>query len=179
MTGEDKSKASRSSYELYIMRHGIAVARGTEGFSDDSKRPLSPEGKEKVRDIAKGLKRCGVKLDWIVSSPLVRAVETAEIVAATLNSNVPVDRSEALSPSGSPEALIAFLAKQPSRRSVLVAGHEPDLSDVAARLIGAGRHAGLALKKGGCCLITFQQFPPKAAGELVWWLTPRLMRRLG
>src|SRR5689334_1227914 len=178
MAGEDKAKSSKSSYDLYIMRHGIAVPQGAEGFNDDSKRPLTPEGKEKLRDIAKGLKRSGVKLDWIVSSPLTRAVETADIVAATLDSEVPVDRSEALSPGGSPEALIAFLAKQPSRRSVLIAGHEPDLSELAARLLGAGRHAGLALKKGGCCLITFAQFPPKAAGEMAWWLTPRLMRRL-
>src|SRR6266699_3654814 len=104
MTAENKSERPKSNYELYIMRHGLAVARGTEGFSDDSKRPLTPEGKEKMRDVAKGL---------------IRAVETAEIVAATLNSNVPLGRSEALSPGGSPEALIAFLAKQPSRRSVL------------------------------------------------------------
>ena len=179
MTAQNKSERPKSNYELYIMRHGLAVARGTEGFSDDSKRPLTPDGKEKMRDVAKGLKRAGVKLDWIVSSPLIRAVETAEIVAATLNSNVPLGRSEALSPGGSPEALIAFLAKQPSRRSVLVAGHEPDLSELAARLIGAARHAGLALRKGGCCLIAFEQFPPKTAGQLVWWLTPRLMRRLG
>jgi phosphohistidine phosphatase len=179
MAGSNRPGNSESTYNLYIIRHGIAVTRGTEGFSDDSKRPLTPEGKEKIRDIAKGLKRFGVGLDWIVSSPLVRAAETADIVAATLDSNVAVDRSEALRPGGPPEALIAFLSKQPSRRSVLVAGHEPDLGELAARLIGAGRHAGLAFKKGGCCLITFEQFPPKTAGKLVWWLTPRVMRKLG
>src|SRR5690348_11348801 len=100
------SRSGNSNYDLYIMRHGIAVARGAEGFSDDSKRPLTPEGKDKLRDVAKGLKRFGVELDWIVSSPLVRAAETADIVAATLNSNVAIDHSEALSPGGSPEALI-------------------------------------------------------------------------
>ena len=93
MTAQNKSERPKSNYELYIMRHGLAVARGTEGFSDDSKRPLTPDGKEKMRDVAKGLKRAGVKLDWIVSSPLIRAVETAEIVAATLNSNVPLGTS--------------------------------------------------------------------------------------
>jgi phosphohistidine phosphatase len=179
MTPENRPDGEKSSYELYIMRHGIAVTRGTAGFTDDSKRPLTPEGKEKMREAAKGLKRLGVNLDWIVSSPLVRAAETAEIVAATLNSNLLVDRSEVLSPGGSPEDLISFLAKHPSRRRVLVAGHEPDLSDLAARLVGAGRQAGLAFKKGGCCLIVFEQFPPKSAGQLVWWLTPRILRKLG
>jgi phosphohistidine phosphatase len=179
MIPDNEPESAKSTYELYIMRHGIAVARGTEGSSDDSKRPLTPQGKEKMRDIAKGLKRLGVELDWIVSSPLVRAVETAEIVATTLDPNIPIDRSEVLSPGGPPEALVSFLAKHPSRRRVLLTGHEPDLGELAARLIGAGRHASLGFKKGGCCLITFDQFPPKSAGQLVWWLTPRVMRKLG
>jgi phosphohistidine phosphatase SixA len=52
------------------------------------------------------------------------------------------------------------------------------LSELAARLIGAGRHANLAFKKGGCCLITFDEFPPKSPGQLIWWLTPRLLRKM-
>ena len=138
MIPDNEPESAKSTYELYIMRHGIAVARGTEDSSDDSKRPLTPQGKEKMRDIAKGLKRLGVELDWIVSSPLVRAVETAEIVATTLDPNTPIDRSEVLSPGGPPEALVSFLAKHPSRRRVLLTGHEPDLGELAARLVGAG-----------------------------------------
>jgi phosphohistidine phosphatase len=164
-------------YELYIMRHGIAVVRGAD-YADDSKRPLTPEGKKKVKEIANGLKRLGVVVDWIVTSPLVRAVETAEIVAESLAPNVPMDFCDALPPGGSAEALITFLAKHPTRKRVLVTGHEPDLSSLAARLIGAGRHANLAFKKGGCCLVEFDQFPPKSPGELVWWATPRLLRKL-
>ncbi len=172
-------KAARpTGYELYIMRHGVAVTRGSAGFSDDSKRPLTPEGKTKMREIVSGLSRAGFDLDWIVTSPLVRAVETAEIVADSLGSNVPMDFCDALSPGGSAEALIAFLAKHPNRKRVLVVGHEPDLSETAARLMGAGRHANLALKKGGCCLITFDEFPPKSPGQLVWWLTPRFLRKM-
>ena len=165
-------------YELYIMRHGIAVARGAD-FADDSKRPLTPEGKKKVQEIARGLKRLGVALDWVVTSPLVRAVETSEIVAESLGPNAPMDFCDALRPGGSAEALITFLAKHPGRKRVLVTGHEPDLGWLAARLIGAGRHASLAFKKGGCCLLEFDQFPPKSPGDLVWWATPRLLRKLG
>jgi phosphohistidine phosphatase len=181
MTAQDKPKQKDvrpNGYELYIMRHGIAVARESAGFSDDSKRPLTPEGKQKLRDICAGLKRTGFDLDWIVSSPLVRAAETAELVRESLASNVPLDFCDALRPGGSAEALIAFLAKRPNRKRALVVGHEPDLSEMAARLLGAGRHANFAFKKGGCCLIIFDAFPPKSPGRLLWWLTPRLMRKL-
>ncbi len=182
MPPKDSSEAKevpQAGYELYIMRHGIAVTRGSAGFSDDSKRPLTPDGKKKMKEITEGLMRLGFDVDWIVTSPLVRAVETAELVAEGCGSNVPMDFCDHLSPGGSPESLISFLAKHANRKRVLVVGHEPDLSSMAARLIGAGRHANLAFKKGGCCLITFDEFPPKSPGELVWWTTPRLLRKLG
>jgi phosphohistidine phosphatase len=175
---ENDRATPHARYELYIMRHGIAVTRGSPGFSDDAKRPLTPEGKQKVRKIAAGLKRLGVALDWILSSPLVRSVETAEIIGESLGVEVPMEFCDALRPGGSAEGLIAFLAKGSNRRRVLVVGHEPDLSELAARLMGAGRHANLAFKKGGCCLITFEEFPPKSPGRLVWWATSRLLRTL-
>jgi len=169
---------AQSGYELYIMRHGLAVARGSVGFADDAQRPLQPEGKEKMREIAEGLKRVGLELDWVVSSPLVRAVETARIIAESLASSATVDVCDAMGPGGSHEEVIAFLAKRPGRTRVLVVGHEPDLSELAARLIGAGSHANLGFKKGGCCMISFEEFPPRSPGQLTWWLTPRLLRKL-
>lgn len=170
--------ARQTDYELYIMRHGIAVQRGSAGYTDDAKRPLTPEGANKMRKIAKGLMRLGVDPDWIVSSPSVRAAETAKLVNEDLGSSIPMDFCDALAPGGSPEALLSFLAKHPNRRRVMVVGHEPDLSDLAARLMGASQRANLAFKKGGCCLITFTEFPPKSPGRLHWWLTPRVMRKL-
>jgi phosphohistidine phosphatase len=176
----DDNRAGRTGdYELYIMRHGIAVMRGASTVLEDSKRPLTPEGQDKMREISAGLVRAGIEVDWIVSSPLVRAVETAEIVANALDSQPPLDRCEALRPGGDAEALVAFLAKRSNHRRVMVVGHEPDLGELAARLIGAGRNANMPFKKGGCCLIAFSDFPPKAPGRLVWWMTPRVMRKLG
>lgn len=169
---------ARNLYELYIMRHGVAAAGRTPEYPEDAKRPLTPVGKKKMQEISKGLKRLDVAVDWIVSSPLVRAVETAEIIAAALLAEGQLEQSETLSPGGSAEALIAHLAKHPHRRRVLVVGHEPDLSDLAARLMGAGRHVNLAFKKGGCCLIRFEEFPPRSPGQLTWWLTPRVLRKL-
>lgn len=178
-TSNPRPPAARpAGYELYIMRHGIAVERGTANYLDDAKRPLTPEGKKKVQEITQGLIRLGLELHWVVSSPLVRAVETAELVADLLPANVPLDFCDALRPGGAPEDLVKFLAKHASRRRVMVVGHEPDLSELAARLMGAGRHANLTFKKGGCCLITFDEFPPKSPGQLVWWLTPRIVRKL-
>ena len=177
-TDEDRARRP-DEYELYIMRHGIAVMRGPSTLMDDAKRPLTPEGRQKMREVAAGLVNAGMDVDWIVSSPLVRAVQTAEVVGEALRSSPPLDPCEALRPGGAPEALIAFLGKRSTRRRVLVVGHEPDLSQLAARLIGAGRNANMSFKKGGCCLVTFAEFPPKTAGRLVWWLTPRVMRKLG
>jgi phosphohistidine phosphatase len=167
-----------ADYEFYIMRHGIAALRAGTTVPDDAKRPLTPEGKQKMSSIASGLVNVGLDVDWIVSSPLVRAVETAEIVKEALSSNPALESCDALRPGGSGEALIAFLAKRRDWRRVLVVGHEPDLGELAARLIGAGRNANMPFKKGGCCLISFPVFPPKAPGRLMWWLTPRIMKKL-
>jgi phosphohistidine phosphatase len=180
MATKDPAKAPapvKRDYELCIMRHGPAVTRGT-ATGEDSSRPLTPEGKEKVQQNARGLVKAGFEADWIVTSPLVRAAETAEIVADAFEPSVSTDFSDALKPGAAPEALIAFLARHLERRRVLLVGHEPDLSQLAGRLIGAGRHANLGFKKGGCCLIRFTEFPPKMPGELVWWLTPRILRKL-
>lgn len=173
-----RKTAPAPEYELCILRHGIAVERGSAGYADDSKRPLTPEGRKKMQEIAAGLTRLGFKPDWIVSSTLVRAAETAQIVAESLGSRLPVEYCEALRPGGSPESLITFLSKHLDHKRVLVVGHEPDLSEMAARLVGAGPHAHFAFKKGGCCLISFDEFPPKSPGRLVWWLTPRVLRKL-
>jgi phosphohistidine phosphatase len=170
--------AMTKDFELYIMRHGIAEDRGA-GVPDDASRALTPEGKEKMREIAAGLDRIEVKLNWVVSSPLVRAHQTARIVAETLSSKPPLELCAALEPGGSPEKLAAFLSQHPERRSVMVVGHEPDLGELAARLIGAGRSAIMPFKKGGCCLITFADFPIKSQGRLMWWITPAILRKLG
>jgi phosphohistidine phosphatase len=170
--------AAQPGYEIYLMRHGLASPRTGGGIHDDGKRSLTPEGKKKMERIARGLLRLGLDLDWIVTSPLVRAVETAGIVSDCLDSKIPMDIADALRPGGSPEALFAFLAKHLHRKRVLVVGHEPDLGELAARLISAGRNAQLGFKKGGCCRIDFDEFPPRSPGRLVWWLTPRVMGKL-
>ena len=170
-------KLETAGCELCIMRHGIAEDRAAHG-GNDAGRALTPEGRERMRLIARGLAAAGFAPDWVVSSPYVRAAETAEIVAASCAGSVPLDRCDALEPGGALSKFLAFLGRHPQRRRVLAVGHEPGLSEWSAALMGAGPHANLAFKKGGCCLISFEESPPKPPGRLLWWLTPRLLRKL-
>lgn len=170
------TQSEDEDYELCIMRHGIAEDRRT-GLAD-AKRALTPEGKEGMRKIAEGLAKSGFAPAWVVSSPYVRAAETARIVAESAGPKVPLDFCDALEPGGSPDALLNFLAARPQYTHVLVVGHEPDLSALAGRLISAGRQSNVGFKKGGCCLITFEGSPARSPGRLVWWLTPKLLRKL-
>lgn len=165
-------------YQLYVMRHGIAVARGDPNYPEDDLRPLTTEGKKKLREIAKGLLRLGLCVETIYSSPLVRAVETASTIAEVLGSGIKVENSDHLRPGGSLHAMLTSLGKQTDQRCVLVVGHEPDLSEGVARLIGDAS-ARFQFKKGGCCRIDFEKLPPKPPGKLIWWLTPRVMRKIG
>ncbi|MGH9403074.1 MAG: phosphohistidine phosphatase SixA [Terriglobia bacterium] len=181
MAKKSQSKGGKERpYELYLMRHGIAADLDDHSASDDSKRPLTPEGKLKMRAIAQGLERAGVELDWVVSSPLRRAVETAEIVGGEIAPAAPVEHCAALAPGMlTAQKLTSFLAQHAERSRVLIVGHAPSLGALASELIGASLSANLGLRKGGCCLITFEEFPPQSAGLLNWWLTPRLLRKLG
>ncbi len=175
---ETPGSKDTQGYQLYVMRHGIAVARGDPNFPDDTKRPLTPEGKKKLKGISRGLVRLGLCVDSIISSPLIRASETAAIVAEVFAPGVTVESSDFLRPGGSLQALLTFLGKRADHRRVLVIGHEPDLSDGVATLIGNAR-ANFQFKKGGCCRIDFDKFPPRPPGKLIWWLTPRVMRKIG
>ena len=174
----DHDTDNEGIYKLYILRHGIAFPRdGNEVLSDES-RKLTPEGKSKLVKTAKGLQRLGVEFDWIVTSPLVRALETAQAISETMKSEAPLDVCTALRPGASIEKLLAFLRKKKERKNILLVGHEPDLSLLAAQWIGAGMDANLTLKKGGCCLIESERLPDHGPGRLIWWLPPRVLRAL-
>lgn len=172
-----KPAKAAPQYQLYLMRHGKAIAGGPP-YAHDAKRPLTAQGIKDLQKISRGLIRLGVEFDWIVSSPLIRAKETAQTVAEAFPAKLPVEFTESLSPAGAAEALLTFLAKHPDRTSTLLVGHEPGLSELAGRLIGASIDAGFVFKKGGCCLITFAAAPRIAGGRLLWWLTPRVLRKL-
>jgi phosphohistidine phosphatase len=163
---------------MYLMRHGPAVPGGKVNPRGTAQSPLTPEGRKKVSEIARGLVETGFSVDWIISSPWRHTLETAQLVAARFPVEVPVESCVALLPSGSIEEMIRFLRKRPDLRRMLIVGHEPGLSKLAARLTDCSEDANLKLKKGGCCLLRFDEPPSQGNGRLVWWLPPRLLRRL-
>jgi phosphohistidine phosphatase len=161
--------------ELYLIRHGIAEDRG-EDWPDDSKRPLTNGGITKLRKEARGLVTLGVAFDQIVTSPLVRTRQTADVLAEVLKSKPPIAASDALAPAGTPAAVIQEIARHARKPRVALVGHEPNMGELAAQLIGA--KAPLEFKKGGLCRIDFDVLPPKGVGALRWFVTPKMLRAL-
>ena len=160
--------------ELYLIRHGIAAERGPE-FPDDTRRPLTAEGIARLKAEARGLDLLGVRVDLILTSPLVRTVQTAEVFARYLAGKPTIVRVDALAPDGTAAAVVGELANHKAGRIALV-GHEPNIGELAAHLIAA-RHP-VPFKKGAVCRIDVGALPPKGAGQLIWFAPPRLLRRL-
>jgi len=164
-----------SPCELYLVRHASAAERGSE-WPDDTRRPLTERGISRFKEGAKGLRRLDVTIDEIFTSPLVRARQTAEILAAGLEGKPTVKVLEALAPGHTAASVMAHLAKAAKRRRIALVGHEPELGELAAHLIGAGR--ALPFKKGGICRIDVGSLTSKRAASLIWFITPNVLRQL-
>jgi phosphohistidine phosphatase len=162
-------------YELYLIRHGIAEARG-EAWPDDTKRPLTEDGMSRLRKQSRGLARLGVVIDVVLTSPLVRTRQTAEIVAAAFEPRPHVVNVESLAPGAAAATILADIEKNAKKARIAIVGHEPGIGELAARLIGT-RHA-IAFKKGAVCRIDLDVLPPGGPGELRWFLTPRALRAI-
>jgi phosphohistidine phosphatase len=165
-----------ATLELYLIRHGVAEERGPK-YPDDTRRPLTTRGMSELRQAAKGLEELGVSFDLIVTSPLVRTRQTAEIISATLADHPRVVTSDALTPEAATSAAVKEIARHEKKARVAVVGHEPNIGELAAHLIGAG--TGIPFKKAAVCRIDFAETPAKGGGELRWFLPPRVLRKLG
>jgi phosphohistidine phosphatase len=161
--------------ELYLVRHGVAAERGDE-YPDDSKRPLTSAGIARLRKEAKALDTLEVAFDHIIASPLVRTKQTADTFAEHMKSKPSVSTSDSLAPAGAPAAVIQELGKHLRKGRIALVGHEPNLGELAARLIGA--RVPLEFKKGAICRIDFDVLPPKGIGHLRWFITPRMLRQI-
>ena len=162
-------------YELYLIRHGLAEARG-DAWPDDAKRPLTADGMSRMRKTARRLARLGMSVEVVLSSPLVRARQTAEIIAGGLDSRPSLVNVDSLAPGGTYAALLADLEKHTRKARIALVGHEPALGELAARLIGS-RHP-IEFKKGAVCRIDIDDLPPAGPGDLRWLLTPKILRAL-
>ena len=164
--------------ELYILRHGKAENRSS--ITSDFERNLTVIGREEVQEIATSLRGIGVRLDHTASSPLNRAIQTAEIVAKKICKNK-IMRWDELKPEGSISEVHNKLSELPSDSRVMIVGHEPSLSGIMTSLMGGGDDAyrGILLKKAGLARISVSSAGARLSGDLLWLLTPKLLRRLG
>jgi phosphohistidine phosphatase len=160
--------------KLVIIRHAIAVARGTPDIPDDE-RPLTQKGKRRFKEVARGLAQiCGCP-DVILTSPLPRAADTAEIAAKAWGRLSPT--SEPVLARGSPDEILNVLSQYASDQRIAIVGHEPMLSALLARLLGSGIGDRFTLRKGGVAHLDVPGSPAEG-GRLDWLMRPRILRAL-
>jgi phosphohistidine phosphatase len=161
--------------DLFILRHGEAGNRMTV-VEEDSERSLTPEGQIEMQKIARSLKVMELQANRVITSPLRRARETAEITAKILK--IPIlEEWDELKPNGSKPALYRKLARIEQNSGLILVGHEPYLSSMIGEIIGT-TGARLILKKGGLGKIRITSFTPQVSGELRWLLTPKIIARM-
>jgi phosphohistidine phosphatase len=166
------------AHVLCLFRHGIAEDPSPAVL--DADRALTPEGIDKTRLAAAGLRRLGFVPDVILSSPLRRAVETARILAREFEMEDAVELEPRLAGGDPPEEIVRGLRDHRGAGCLLLVGHEPGLGMTASTLLsGSPGLVRLRFKKAGAAGIAVGSLPPRSTGELLWFLTPRQLRDLG
>jgi len=155
---------------LYFLRHGLAGQR-TEWHGSDFDRPLTEDGKKRMLREAAAIKKLKPSVEVIITSPLVRAYQTAKIVAKQLNLLDRLFTEELLKPGFGSDTLQELVRKYADAGTLLLVGHEPDFSTAISHIIGGGR---VVCKKGGLAFVDLQQ-PNGLNGELVWLIPPKLL----
>ena len=164
--------------DLFILRHGDAGNRLSDPIKD-TKRQLTVSGKKEVVEIAKSLKKLGVKFNIIFSSPLSRAFQTAKIIAEEYKFTKQIEQSEELKPNGSKVFLYNKLSKLNIDSVILIVGHEPYLSSMINDIISNNKNSNnIILKKAGLSRIKITSTVPTLKGELRWLLTPRILKKI-
>ena len=160
-----------AAMEIYILRHGIAENKSASGR--DADRALTADGRRKLRDVLSCAQRAGVKPELILTSPFVRAVETAAIAAELLGySDAPL-RTDSLIPESDPEAVWEELCAHRSCASVVLASHEPLVSRFVSFALGAPS-LEVDMKKGALVRVDVEGFRSPPHGILKWMLVPKL-----
>ena len=162
---------------VYLLRHAIAAERGSAAYVDDD-RPLTEEGKDKMSKAAKGLASIVDDIDVILTSPLIRAHDTARIAARAMRAESKVQICKELSSGSSVKHLMTYLSKFRGLTSIMLVGHQPDLGFIASMLLGSDSSV-IEFKKGSACCIEISTLPPRSKGTLIWHLQPKHLRALG
>jgi phosphohistidine phosphatase len=158
--------------DLYLLRHGLAVPHGTPGFEDDD-RPLTPEGERRIRQIGRGLRKLGLKLDRIATSPLPRASRTAELVADSLAIPDLVEVVDELRAGRDAASIRDWLATRGESRLMIV-GHDPAFSDLVGLLVTGSLDRPICeLRKGGIAAL---RGTPGDSYLIDWIARPKVFR---
>ena len=164
---------------LYIIRHAIAVDEATSDYASDSERPLTDKGRKKMRQIAKALRHLGVEFDLIISSPYVRACETAEILAEVFKMKDKIVFSDNLIPLGAPELFVGEINEKHAVENLAIVGHEPHLSSLVGLLTTESSRMEITLKKGGVCYLSADDLHHEDhRATLEWLLTPGILMEI-
>ncbi len=156
---------------LYFFRHGIAEK--LVRIQDDGKRPLTHEGRKKVRKSVRGLDALGIRPDAVLSSPFVRAMQTAELLRRELGVKKDVVVCNGLRPGGQLKEVYDEARKLGRMDDILLVGHEPALSEMVSETLSGVKHLKIRLKKAGVCCVELDHIPPHSKGILLWSMTPK------
>jgi phosphohistidine phosphatase len=161
---------------LYLLRHGIAADPSLPDFADDAERPLTPKGKHRLRQIVKAMRALDLSFNAIISSPYLRAKQTAEIVVKSLKRRRQLQFSGDLAPDGNPKSLIQQLNEmRPKPKNILLVGHEPYLSKLISLLTAGNTAMEIDLKKGGLCRLETDALRYAKCATFAYLLTPGQM----
>jgi len=138
---------------------------------------LTSKGIDRFREVVKALIDLDVEIDQVLTSPLVRARQTADVLAELLPARPPVIETDTLAPGASFRSVVDMLAAYSRYARLALVGHEPGIGELAGRLIGA--RSPLPFKKGAVCRIDVDALPPAGPGRLIWFATPKMLRKLG
>ena len=162
---------------LFILRHGIAANPGEDGLPKnlkDAERPLTPKGKQRLWSVTEAMRTLELKFDAVVSSPLLRARQTAQIVTEALELRRKLILTDHLAPEGSPQLLIEQInSLGPRAKNVLLVGHEHYLSKLLALLIAGNTTVAIDLRKGGLAKLEVEELRCGRCATLAWLLTPK------
>lgn len=162
--------------KLYLLRHGIAADVGTGGVRHDSERPLTDEGREKLQRVAAAMLAMGLEFELILSSPFLRARQTAEIIADALKARKRLSLLDDLACGGDVRTVVHKLTSiRPVPESLLLVGHEPDMSELVSLLCTGETRMAVEFKKAGLCKLEAGTLRPGRCATLSWLLTPKQM----
>lgn len=164
--------------KMYLIRHSDAVEQDTPGYEDDRLRPLTEKGCDKTKRIASALKGLGVKPDLIVSSPYVRAKQTAEILAKKLKYKQELAFNDLLVPMGNVENIIGEINEKYSVDELVIVGHEPCYSMLIGTLIAGNPDLAINIKNGGVCCLSANDLRTERKAVLEWLITPKMLSEL-